>query len=57
MQVFQPSSVLSVVVGQASRKYGALCRDRLCVLSLMGTLRLRVELENSSPLGAAIEFQ
>ena len=37
MQVFQPSSVLSVVVGQASRKYGELSRDWLSVLSLMGT--------------------
>jgi hypothetical protein len=38
MQVFQPSSVLSVVVGQASRKYIVLCHDWLSVLSLMGTL-------------------
>ena len=38
MQVFQPSSVLSVVMGQASRKYRALRRDWLSVLSLMWML-------------------
>ena len=46
MQMFQPSSVLSAVVVQASRKYGALRRDWLSVLSLMGRV-------NSTPLGAA----
>ena len=33
------ASPSSVVVGQASRQYGALCRDWLSVLSLIGTLR------------------
>jgi hypothetical protein len=60
MQVFQPSSVFSVVLGQARRKYGVLHRYWLSVLSLLGMLRhrpsLRVYLENSSPLGAAIAF-
>ena len=41
MQVFQSSSVLSVVVGQASRKYGVLSLDWLSVLALMGTLSHR----------------
>ena len=62
MQVFQPSSVLSVMVEQASRKYGALRCGWLSVLSLMGSLMgssppsLRVDLENSSSLGVAIEL-
>ena len=55
MQVFQPSSVLSVVVGQ---KIGVACHEWLSVLSLMGKLRhqslVRVDIENSSPPRPAI---
>ena len=65
MQVFQFSSVLSVVVGQGSRKYRALRRDWLSVLSAQCSVThgdttsppsIRVELENPSLLGAAIEL-
>ena len=49
MQVFQPSSVLSVV-GQASREYRVLRRDWLSVLSLMGTLGHRKIIGESSKI-------
>jgi hypothetical protein len=63
MQVFQPSSVLSVVFGQASIKYehcavfgSMLCHSWGHYVTAKCKSFVRLDIKNASPLGPAIEL-